>query len=141
MGRLVVDREEPFTAWLFFRKDSQRAADALLDELRAKGRLTKKEMSQFAWKLEAGDLGFRFSKVNFYKKVLRTFLDLGFVKIETVYGGEEEKTLEAYLPVLQLIPTRPPSNPSFWFVTYDVCRWWNGIMFPKDELGVTAGAE
>ena len=44
-------------AWLFFRKDSQKAADALLDELRAKGRLSEKQMSRFVSKLEAGDLG------------------------------------------------------------------------------------
>ncbi len=131
--RLVVDGEEPFTAWLFFRKDSQMAADALLDELRAKGRLTEKEMSGFVRKLEAGDLGFRFSKDNFYKKVLRTFLSLGFVKKDAVYGGEGGRTLEAYLPVLQPIPTHAPSNPSFWSVAYDVCRWWNDMMFPQDK--------
>ena len=129
-GRLVVDREESFTAWLFFRKDSQRAADALLDELRMKGRLTEREMSRFVRNLEAGDLGFRFSKNNFYKKILRTFLRIGFVKKDTVYGGKEGKTLEVYLPIRQPIPTHAPSNPSFWSITYDVCRWWNDIMFP-----------
>ena len=134
MERLVVDREEPFTAWLFFRKDSQRAADALLDELRAKGRLTKKEVSRFVKKLESGDLGFRFSKTNFYKKVLGTFFDFGFVKKEAVYGGEGGKTVEAYLPVRQPIPTHPPSNPSFWSVAYDVCLWWNDIMFPQTSM-------
>ena len=136
MGKknLAVDREEPFTAWLFFRKDSQRAADALLGELRAKGRLTEKEMSQFVRKLESGDMGFRFSKNNFYRKVLRTFLNLEFVKKDTVYAGERRKTLEAYLPVLQPIPTRAPSSPSFWAVAYEICLWWNDIMFPQDNL-------
>ena len=127
--RPSVDDKEPFTAWLFFRKDSQRAADALLNELRAKGRLTEKEMSQFVRKLELGDLGFRFSKNNFYRKVLRTFLNLGFVKKDIIYGGEGGKTREAYLPVLQLIPTHAPSSPSFWSVAYDICQWWNDIMF------------
>ena len=125
-----IDTEGPFTAWLFFRKDSQRAAEALLDELRAKGRLTEKEMSQFVRKLVSGDFGFRFSKNNFYRNVLRTFLNLGFVRKDTVYGGEEGKTREAYLPIRQPIPTRAPSSPSFWYVTYEACKWWNDIMFP-----------
>lgn len=137
--RIVVDAEEPFTAWLFFRKDSQRAAGALLDELRAKGRLAEKEMSLFVRKLEAGDLGFRFSKNNFYKKVLKTFLNLGFVKKDIVYGGEGGKTLEVYLPIRQPIPTRAPSNPSFWSVTYDVCRWWNRTMFQEDKDAAPLG--
>ncbi len=133
--RAIDDKEPlPFTAWIFFRKDSQRTADALLDELRAKGRLTKKEMSQFVRRLESGDLGFRFSKNNFYRNVLGTFLKLGFVKKDIVYGGEGRKTLEAYLPVLQQIPTHAPSSPSFWSVTYDICRWWNDVMFQKDNL-------
>ena len=129
--RRSIDTEEPFTAWLFFRKDSERAGEALMNELRAKGRLTEKEMSEFVRKLESGDLGFRFSKNNFYRNVLRTFLNLGFVKKDTVYGGEGGKTREAYLPVRQPIPTRAPSSPSFWSVTYETCRWWNDIMFPS----------
>jgi len=129
--RRSIDTEEPFTAWLFFRKDSERAGEALMNELRAKGRLTEKEMSEFVRKLESGDLGFRFSKNNFYRNVLRTFLNLGFVRKDTVYGGEGGKTREAYLPVRQPIPTRAPSSPSFWSVTYETCRWWNDIMFPS----------
>ena len=131
---VVVDRKEPFTAWFFFRKDSQKAADALLEELRAKGRMSEKEMSRFVKKLEAGELGFRFSKNNFYRKVLRTFIEDGFVKKEAVYGGEKGRTVDVYLPVRQPILTHPPDFPSFWSVTYGVCLWWNEMMFPQDEV-------
>ena len=132
-GRLVVSREETFTFWLFFREDSRRAADALLDEPRAKGNLTPRDMGGFVKRLEAGDLGFRFSKDNFYKKVLGTLLNLGFVKMGSVYGGIGGKTLEVYLPVRQPIPSKAPSNPSFWSITYQICRWWNELMFSGDE--------
>jgi hypothetical protein len=135
LKRLDVDREEPFATFLFFHKSSQRAANALLEELRAKGRLTEKEMSQFAKRLETKELGFKFSKTNFYRKVLKTFLELGFVKKDAVYGGAGGKTMQVYMPIRQPIPTRAPSSPSFWYVTYEVCKWWNEIMFPDEESG------
>ena len=46
--------------------------------------------------------------------------------------GEGKSTIEVYVPILQPIPTKAPTNPSFWFVTYEACRWWNDIMFPQD---------
>jgi len=132
-SRLRVDRTEPFLAFVFFRKDSRRAGEALLTELRAKGRMTEKEMSQFVKRLAAGDLGFRFSKTNFYKGILGRYLDLGFVKKGTIHGGEKGKTVNAYLPVLQPIPAHAPDSPSFWSVAYQICLWWNDIMFPEDR--------
>lgn len=129
MSRLEVDRSEPFTAFLFFRADSRRAADALIKELRTKGKMTEKEMSRFARRLEAGEMGFRFSRHNFYSSVLKTLMDLGFVGKLASYDHAKGKTVIVYRPIAQPIPTRRPDNPSFWYVTYEVCRWWNESMF------------
>lgn len=86
-------------------------------------------MSQFVRKLESGELRFRFSKHNFYGKVLETFLDLGFIGSFDSYDRTRRRTVVAYRAITQPIPSHRPDNPSFWRVTYEVCRWWNELMF------------
>ena len=129
LSRLEIDRSEPFTTFLFFREDSKRAGEAMIRELKAKGKLTKKEMSEFASKLESGVFGFRFSRHNFYARVLKTFMDLGFVGLFPSYEHTKGRTIMAYRAIAQPIPSRRPDNPSFWSVTYQVCKWWNDLMF------------
>ena len=112
MSRFVVDKSEPFTANLFYRKDSQKAGDALMRELKAKGRLTKKEMSELSWKLHRGELGGpRFSRDNFYGTVLRRFQELGFVGKFPEYDAVTRKTVHVYKAITQGLPTRRPENP------------------------------
>jgi hypothetical protein len=127
-----IDRSEPFTAFLFFRKDSSRAGEALLAELRAKGgKLTRKEMGEFVKKLESGKMGFRFSKDNFYKRVLRTFVQLGFIGTSELYDPARRKSVTVYRPIAQPTSGRRPANPSFLYVAYLIGEWWNELMFPE----------
>ena len=120
---------KPFSYWFFFREDSRKAADALIDQLRTKGRISEREMSRFASTLETGKLGLRFSKQNFYRGVLSTFVRFGFIAKIPVYDNKTRKTLKVYVPVTQPIPAKRPESPSFWNVTYDFCKAWNEMMF------------
>jgi hypothetical protein len=135
LSRLQIDRSEPFTSFLFFRGDSRQAADALLGQLKARdGRLTRKEMARFANDLESGRLGFKFSRTNFYHGVLGTFLNLGFIGSFRTYDAVNRGTIYVYRPIVQPIPSQAPVNPSFWRVAYDICKWWNEMMFSGDEV-------
>ena len=132
MSRFAVDKSEPFTALLFFRKDSQMAGEALMSELKAKGRLTEKEMSEFSWKLQRGKLGgARITRDNFYGTVLRRFLGLGFVGKFPEYVASTRKTIQVYRAIIQGLPTRRPENPSFLYIAYETCAWWNELMFSR----------
>ncbi len=137
LERLAVDRRESFSYWLFFRKDSRRAGDALIEELRRRKKLTEPEMSQFAHRLDRGELGFRFSRTNFYRKVLRTFVDLGFIG-KSLVPGENNKNIRVYKAIRQPITSHKPT-PSFWSVAYDTCKWWNEMMFSEDKTEQDAG--
>ena len=124
---------EAFVFDLFYRKDSRKAASALMVELQAKGgRCTVKEMSEFAKKLQKGELGFKYSRVNFYKMVLGTFLREEFMERLAYYDDKTRRTVKGYKAIAQPIPTRRPS-PSFWSIAYDTCKWWNDLMFPRDD--------
>jgi hypothetical protein len=105
----VEDEREAFADYLFYRKDSRRAASALMAELQVNGgRCTAREMSHFAKKLEAGELGFKFSKVNFYKMVLGAFLKLGFIEKFTYYDGRARSTVKGHGAIAHPIPPAGP---------------------------------
>lgn len=112
-------------ALLFSRKDSRRAARALLAWLKGKGgRCSKEEMSRFAHGLEAGE-PCRFSRTNFYRSVLRRFLDLGLIAELPEYDGRSRKIVKSYRVVYQPIPRHRPMSPSFAYVSHLICEAWN----------------
>ena len=110
------------------------AGKALIAELQSKGgSLTPKEMAEFVRKLESGAFGFKFSKHNFYRNVLRTFMNMGFIGKAPRLDRATMKTVMVYRPIEQPIPARRPDNPSFWYVAYEICGWWNGLMFSQGD--------
>jgi len=127
-----IDRSEPFTAFLFFRKDSRRAADALMEELRSRnGTMTEKEMGDFVRTLASGERGFKFSKQNFYNKVLGTFSDFGFIAKMPTYDSPRRRSILAYRAVTQPVLQRRPTKPSFLYLANEIGRWWNDLMITE----------
>ena len=114
---------------IFYRKDSKRAARALLSWLRGKGgRCTKQEMSSFAGSLDSGELGFQFSEENFYRGVLKRFRDLGLIAEEAAYdpmSRSPRRSTRVYRMVRQPIPQHRPLAPSFAYVSHLFCERWN----------------
>jgi len=124
-----IDKSEPFTAFLFFRKEARHAADLLMQELRSKkGKMTAREMGAFARSLASGRDGFRFSRRNFYNKVLRTFHDFCFIVKMPTYDEETKKTVMAYKAIPQYVPAKNPPIPSFLYIAYQISRWWDELM-------------
>ena len=129
MVSFEIDRNEPFTAFLFFRKDSREAADALLEELRSKkGKMTEREMADFVRTLTSGERGFKFSKQNFYNKVLGTFRFFGFIAKVPTNDPSRRRTILAYRVVTQPVLQRRPIKPSFLYLANEIGRWWNDLM-------------
>ena len=113
---------------LFARSDSRRAARALLEMLRSKGgRCSKMEMSEFAKGLAAGD-PFKFSKTNFYKSILKRFVDLGFIAEAPCYDCASKRVIKSYLIVHQPIPVHRPMGPSFVYFSHLLCEGWNRLV-------------
>jgi hypothetical protein len=73
-------RAEDISTLLFSRQDSRQAGQALVDRLKQRGgSCTQRDMSEFGWRLENGELGFKFSRRNFYAGVLHRYLSLGLI--------------------------------------------------------------
>ena len=134
MNRSEAEYRDLILGYLFFRRDSLQAGKALIAELQSRGgSLTPKEMAEFVRKLESGAFGFKFSKHNFYRNVLRTFMNMGFIGKAPRLDRATMKTVMVYRPIEQPIPARRPDSPSFWHVAYEICSWWNSLMFSQGD--------
>ena len=73
--------------------------------------MTKRQLRFFAKDLEDGKLGVKYSYHNFYVKLLRKLLDLGFIEKDVLIWDEKRKKTEAvYQLKLQPIPERGPQG-------------------------------
>ena len=71
--------------------------------------MTRREMRFFAKDLESGKLGVKYSYHNFYTKLVRKLLDMGFLEKDVVvWAAKRQKTATVYQLKLQSIPERPP---------------------------------
>lgn len=95
------------------RKDTLNAAEKLISNMKRSAYLamTKREIRFFAKDLEEGKLGVKYSYHNFYVKLLRKFLDFGFIEKDVLIWDEKRrKTNSVYQLKLQPIPERGPQG-------------------------------
>ncbi|MBI3023132.1 MAG: hypothetical protein HYU03_03945 [Thaumarchaeota archaeon] len=95
------------------RKDTLDAAEKLISNMKRGANLamTKREVRFFAKDLEEGKLGVKYSYHNFYVKLLRKFLDFGFIEKDVLIWDEKRrKTNSVYQLKLQPIPERGPQS-------------------------------
>jgi hypothetical protein len=112
------------------RKDTLSAAKILVGRMRADQHLamTKRELRFFAKDLEDGKLGVKYSYHNFYVKLLRKLLDLGFIEKDVLIWDDKRKKTEAvYQLKLQPIPERGPQG-GFIKQAWQVARGWNELI-------------
>src|SRR5713226_4229453 len=89
------------------RKETVSAAKLAVDKMKRTNTLsmTKRELRFFAKDLESGKLGVKYSYHNFYTKLLRKLLDLGFVEKDVlIWDAKRRKTVSVYQLKLQQIP-------------------------------------
>jgi hypothetical protein len=112
------------------RKETVKAAKLAVEKMKQTNTLsmTKRELRFFAKDLEAGKLGVKYSYHNFYTKLLRKLLDLGFVEKDVlIWDAKRRKTMSVYQLKLQQIPERAPQS-GFVKQAWHVAKGWNDLI-------------
>ena len=112
------------------RKDTLDAARTLISKMKANPNLamTKRQMRFFAKDLETGTLGVKYSYHNFYMKLLKKLLEMGFVEKDVLIWDEKRKKTESvYQLRLQSIPERGPQG-GFVKMAWQMAKGWNDII-------------
>src|SRR6266571_4570766 len=93
----VVNNGQVLTLLFGEREETLDAAKTLIARMKSNTNLamTKREMRFFAKDLETGKLGVKYSYHNFYVKLLRKLLDLGFIDKDVLIWDEKRKKTEA----------------------------------------------
>ncbi len=109
------------------RKETIDAAKMLIGRMKANKHLalTRREMRALAKELESGRYGIKYSYHNFYTKMLKKLLDLGFIEKNVLIWDEQRKKTEAVYQIkLQAIPERPPQG-GFIKHAWQIAKSWN----------------
>ncbi len=109
------------------RKDTLAAARLLIARMNRSPHLamTRREMRFFAKELEAGKSGVKYSYHNFYVKLLRKLLEMGFIEKDVLIWDEKRKKTEAVYQIkLQGVPERPPQG-GFVKQAWLLAKGWN----------------
>ena len=122
-------------SFLFGERDETiKAAQLTIDRMKQVNTLsmTKRELRFFAKELETGSLGVKYSYHNFYTKLIRKLLDLGFLeKGVVIWDAKHKKTATVYQLKLQQISERPPQT-GFIKQAWQVAKGWNDLIQTPD---------
>lgn len=112
------------------RKDTVATAKLLIAKMKQNQNFafTKRQMRFFAKDLETGKIGVNYSYHNFYMRMLRKLLDMGFIEKDVLIWDEKRRKTEAvYQLKLQAIPTRPP-QAGFFRQCWELANGWNELI-------------
>jgi len=114
------------------RSETIAAAKLLIDKMKQADTLSisRYQLRQFAVDLNAGTNGCKYSYHNFYTKLVRKLLDLGFVEKCMIWNPERRTTVRVYQLRLQQIPNRPPES-GFVRQAWLVAKGWNDLVKAK----------
>ena len=112
------------------RKETLKTAKLLVSKMKEASTLsmTKRELRFFAKELQTGKLGVKYSYHNFYTKLLRKLLDMGFVEKDVlIWDQKRRKTVAVYQLKLQSIPERAPQG-GFVKHAWQMAKGWNDLV-------------
>ncbi len=112
------------------RKETLKAAKLVIAKMKETNTLsmTKRELRFFAKELQSGKLGVKYSYHNFYTKLLRKLLDMGFVEKDVlIWDAKRRKTVAVYQLKIQPIPERAPQG-GFVRHAWQVAKGWNDLI-------------
>jgi hypothetical protein len=112
------------------REDTISAAKLLIGAMKSNPNLamTKREMRFFAKELQAGKGGVKYSYHNFYTKLLRKMMELGFIDRNVlIWDAKRRKTAAVYQLKFQPIGERSPQG-GFMKQAWQVSRGWNDLI-------------
>jgi hypothetical protein len=112
------------------RKETLKAAKLAIAKMKEAATLsmTKRELRFFAKELQTGTMGVKYSYHNFYTKLLRKLLDMGFVEKDVlIWDPKRRKTVAVYQLKIQSIPERAPQG-GFVRRSWQVAKGWNDLV-------------
>lgn len=112
------------------RDETIKAAKLTIDKMKQVSTLsmTKRELRFFAKDLESGKFGVKYSYHNFYTKLIRKLLDMGFMEKDVaIWDPKRQKTPRVYQLKLQPISERPPQS-GFVKQTWQIAKAWNDLI-------------
>lgn len=140
MGLLPVEKD--VCLLLFETKKAQHACRLFLNAVKVHRGLSRREMSRFAWDLDAGKLerGFRYSRSRFYRETRKTLISNGLLSLEARMMPSEglelsperkrrKSVVRKYVAVHQPITKRPPDGLNLPRLIWIVCEKWNREFF------------
>ena len=90
--------------------------------------MTKRELRFFAKDLEEGKFGVKYSYHNFYTKLIRKLLDMGFMEKDVaIWDPKRQKTPRVYQLKIQPISERAPQS-GFVKQTWQIAKAWNDLV-------------
>lgn len=126
-GAKAINSGDVLTLLFGERKETMDAAKLLVQRMKQSPHLamTRREMRMFAKELEKGNGKVKYSYHNFYVKLLRKLLDMGFMEKDVLIWDEKRKKTEAvYQLKLQAIPERAPQG-GFIKQAWQIAKGWN----------------
>jgi len=126
----VVDSEDVLTFLFGDRKDTIAAANLMVSRMKTNPNLSmsKRQMRFFAKELQEGKDGVSYSYHNFYTKLLRKLMDMGFVEKDVlVWDQKRRKTASVYQLRLQPAPERAPQG-GFVKHAWHIAKGWNDLI-------------
>ncbi len=112
------------------RKDTVAAANLMISRMKANPNLSmsKREMRFFAKELQDGKGGVKYSYHNFYTKLLKKLLEMGFVDRNVlVWDQKRKKTASVYQLKLQPVADRAPQG-GFVKHAWHIAKGWNDLI-------------
>ncbi len=120
------------------RKETVDAALLLIRKMKenqdTKLSMTRKQLRVFAEQLQTGEFGVKYSYHNFYTKLLRKLLVLGFIEKDVpAWNDRLKRTQPVYQLKIQIIPARANTS-GFAKYAWQICNAWNELI-SIDEAG------
>ena len=120
------------------RKETIDAALLLIRRMRenrdTRHSMTRKQLRVFAEQLQSGELGVKYSYHNFYTKLLRKLLVLGFIEKDVpAWNDRLKRTQPVYQLRIQIIPARA-STSGFAKYAWQICNAWNELISADGAL-------
>jgi len=126
----VVNSGDVMTFLFGDKQNTIAAANLMVARMKSNPNLamSKREMRFFAKELQEGKPGVRYSYHNFYTKLLRKLLDMGFVdKNVLIWDSKRRKTASVYQLKLQPAGERAPAG-GFVKHTWHIAKGWNDLV-------------
>jgi hypothetical protein len=128
-SRQVIESGDIMTFLFGDREETKLAAGRLVNEMKQDKNLsiTLRRMRKFAEELDSGDSVVKYSYHNFYTKLVRKLIRLGFIEKEMLWSPEKGTTVRVYRLRIQQIPKHPPES-GFIRQAWYVSKAWNDLV-------------